>query len=142
MFCRKTEMTLLNRAHKRALRAVHQDFTLDLPQLLNLSGCSSIHTRHLQALMREVYQSINHESPQLMWDLFCVKNMPYNLRGQLLVKLPSARTSTYGTNSLLFKSSILWNTLPNEFKALKSTLAFKEKIKEWQGNSCTCKNCK
>ena len=92
--------------------------------------------------MCEVYKSINHDNPQLMWDLYQIKNIPYNLRGQLLIKLPSARSNTYGTNSLLFKSSILWNTLPNEYKIPNSSQIFKEKIKEWNGSACTCKNCK
>ena len=142
MFCRKTEMTLINKAHKRSLRAVYDDYSLDMSELLELNGGISIHTKHLQTLMLEVYKSLHHQNPELMWGLFNLKNISYNLRGKLLLKLPTARTVTYGTNALIFKASILWNCLPNKFKSSESVSLFKNIIKKWDGNSCTCKICK
>ena len=142
MFCRKTEMTLINKAHKRSLRAVYDDYSLDMSELLELNGGISIHTKHLQTLMLEVYKSLHHQNPELMWGLFNLKNISYNLRGKLLLRLPTARTVTYGTNSLIFKASILWNCLPNKFKSSESVSLFKNIIKKWDGNSCTCTICK
>ena len=142
MFCNKRDATLINNVQKRALRAVHSDFSLSLSDLLNLNKEVAIHKRHLQILMLETYKSLNQENPRLMWDLFCYKKCSYNLRGQLLVKLPSTRTVTYGTNSLLFRASIIWNKLPNKFKELCSANLFKKKIKEWKGDLCTCAQCR
>lgn len=142
MFCRKMDMKLINKVHKRALRVIYNDFTLELEELLSLEKIVPIHTVHLRKLMLEVYKSLNHKNPKLMWDLFSIKTIPYNLRGQLLVKLPTARSTTYGINSLLFKASIMWNSLPNLIKTSPNISLFKIRIKEWCGESCTCTSCK
>ena len=142
MFCKKSSMDIINKTHKRALRTVYNDVSLSLPELLALDNASSIHTRHLQILMVEVYKTLHQTNPKLLWDIFCFKNVPYNLRATSLVKLPSARTVTYGTNSLQFKASLIWNGLPNDIKSCENVIAFKRKIKLWNGESCSCTCCK
>ncbi len=133
MFCHKSDMNMINKTHKRALRTVYNDHTLDLPELFGLENCDSIHNRHLQLLMVEVYKTINKHNPQLLWDLFPLKEMPYNLRTISLIKLPKTHTVTYGTNSLLFKASLIWNNLPNNLKECDNVNTFKRKIKSWKG---------
>ena len=142
MFCSKGDMKLINRTHKRALRAVSNDFTLDMPELLVQNKGSTIHVLHLRVLMTEVYKSLKKVNPEIMWKVFKPKQTSVNLRGQLLVKLPPCKTVTYGTNSLVFNASIMWNALPNKFKCLQSVSLFKNHIKEWEGSSCTCNLCK
>ena len=44
--------------------------------------------------MTETYKSLRHENPQLMWDVFQLKDRPYDLRGKLQLKIPTARTKT------------------------------------------------
>ena len=75
-----------------------------------------IHTRHLQILMTETFKALNQESPHLVWDIFQLKEVTYNLRQKPILKILPARTKTYGTNSLAFKASILWNSLPYKYK--------------------------
>ena len=74
-------------------------------------------------------------------DVFQLKDRPYDLRGKLQLKIPPARTKTYGTNSLVFKASILWNSLPNEYKLSETTDIFKSRIKKWSGDTCHCFLC-
>ncbi len=142
MFCRKKYFFLINRVHKRALRCIRNNFSLSLEDLLLLENSVNFHVKHLQCLMIETFKSIRHDNPELMWDLFSLKDRPYDLRGQLLLKIPPARTKTYGINSLIFKASILWNTLPNEYKQSQTVAIFKLKIKKWLGSSCHCYICK
>ena len=142
MFCHKKDIKIINKVHKRALRAIHGLFSLDYNELVNTENTTSIHVKHLQILMTEVFKSLNYTVPQIMCDLFKKKDMPYNLRNQKLLQIPPARTITYGTNSLIFKASILWNTLPNEYKTAKSVNIFKTNIKKWSGSSCHCFLCK
>ena len=60
----------------------------------------------------------------------------------MLVNLPKAVSTTYGTNSLAFKGSLIWNTLPNFIKDSPSLTVFLNRIKEWNGENCTCNICK
>ncbi len=142
MFCRKKDMSQINRVHKRALRAIYDNFSLTFEALLDLEKSVTIHPRHLQILMTETFKSLRHENPELMWDLFKLKDRPYNLRGQLLIKIPSTKTKTYGTNSLLFKASLPWNMLPNKYNGSETVNIFKEHIKNWTGKSCHCFICR
>ena len=131
MFCRKKDNTLINKVHKRALRAIHGIFYLNLVDLLSLEKVS-IHVKHLQILMTETFKSLQHSNPELMNNLFQLKDRPYNLRNQMLLQIPAVKTITYDTNSIIFKASLLWNSLPNEY----------QKIKQWSGNSCRCLLCR
>ena len=133
---------MVNKVHKRALRTVYENRSLSLQELLSLDNSVSIHVRHLQFLMTETYKSLHHKSPEIMCNLFELKNRPYHLRGHSLLKLPSAKTTTHGTNSLIFKASLLWNSLPNKYKDEKSIDVFKNNIKNWLGSSCTCSICR
>ena len=77
MFCHKKDMALVNRLHKRALRTVYDNFTLNFEELLHLDNSCTIHTKHLRILMTEIYKSTNRDNPELMWDVFSTKNIPY-----------------------------------------------------------------
>jgi len=71
MFCSKTCYQLINKVHRRALSTLYFRFDLDLTDLLQLNGSFSIHTRHLQVLLMEVFKSINKLNPEFnMWKLF------------------------------------------------------------------------
>ena len=142
MFCRKNEMNRINKVHKRALKAVYNNYpTLSYDDYLQLDNSICFHKRHLQLLMLEVFKSTRHETPLLVEEIFCFKKQHYNLRNKLLLKIPAVKSKTYGTNSLFFKASIIWNTLPNEYKTAKSIPIFKTLIKSWKGDSCSCFIC-
>ena len=129
MFCHKKDINRINKVHKRALRAIQGNFSLSLTELILLENTVGIHVRHLQILMTETYKSLHNENPQIVSNLFELKDRPYNLRGKMLLRIPPAKTTTYGTNSLFFKASLLWNSLPNKFKSANSVSVFKKNIK-------------
>ena len=58
-----------------------------------------------------------------------------------LVQLPSTKTVRYGLNSLRFRGSMLWNTLPDMIKSAKNDRQFKNRIKDWTGSTCCCTIC-
>ena len=142
MFCSKSSLRLINSVHQRALRTVYYRFDLDLPDLLRLSGSFSIHTRHLQFLLTEVFKSLRRLNPEFMWNCFESKYTPYNLRNCDILKLPTAKTRSYGINSMRFRGSILWNSLPNSLKSCSNLAEFKRRIKTWDGSQCNCLNCR
>ena len=141
MFCGKTEYALIEKTHRRALRILHNNFTYDYKQLLEISGNVNIHVRHLQHLMTEIYKTTNSTNPEFMKQVFKQKECVYNLRNKNLLTLPPTRTATFGIRSISFKGSLIWNMIPNSFKEAKSTAAFRNQIKNWQGTECSCKIC-
>ena len=76
-----------------------------------------------------------------MLDLFIRKKMTIDLRAEDLLQLPKPKTVLNGLKSIVFKGSILWNSLPNEIKSSQSTASFKAQIKLWNRDSCRCNVC-
>ena len=50
---------------------------------------------------------------QCIWSYFKYREVPYNLRWDPVFFIPPARSTTYGTNSVHFRGSLIWNKLPN-----------------------------
>ena len=142
MFCRKSSDSIIKKTHRRALSALLFRFDLDLPELLELHGSQTVHTKHLQILMTEVFKSLNKLNPEFMWDCFEFKNTPYNLRSVKTVILPPSKTKSFGINSIRFRGSLLWNTLPNYLKTCSDLSEFNRRIKSWNGDSCSCLLCR
>ena len=91
MFCFKKDIDIINRLHKRALRTIYDNFTLDREQLLQIDKSCSIHTKHLRTLMTEIYKSLRKENPQIMWDIFTNKYTHYDLGNKSLVVLSKVK---------------------------------------------------
>ena len=144
MFCGKVANNDLNRTHKRALRILLNDYTSTFNELLHRVSECTIHQKNLQKLMLEVYNSLTQQNPSFLWDMFLFheKDNKYNLRSKNLLMLPPTKTTTYGNDSLSFRGSILWNSLPNDKKTATSVCSFKSCIKIWYGENCRCKICK
>ena len=107
MFCSKRSNNMIDKVHKRALRAVYQLFDTSFSDLLAVDHGASIHIRNLRFLLVEIFKSLNLLNPEFMWDVFKVKDSPYNLRSGTSLKLPCSNTVRYGTNALLFRGSLL-----------------------------------
>ena len=141
MFCRKREMKAISKVHKRALRTIHDNFSLTYEELLALDNDFTIHQKHLHYLMVEIFKSINCNNPLIVKELFTLKEQPYHLRNNNSLVLPAARSTTFGTNSLIFKGSIIWNSLPPFIKNSSTLRQFKDRVKTWRGENCTCRIC-
>ena len=142
MFCDKTSNTLIDKVHQRTLRTVHMLFNHDLLDLLSIQNTVTVHVKNVQVLMCEVYKSLHHNNPSFMWSLFTEKTIPYQLRNSNLLCLPVTKTLRYGLNSLIFRATLLWNTLPPHCKKSESIKKFKRTIMTWRAETCTCKICR
>ena len=142
MFSRKANEVLINKTHKRALRAVYNDFQSPFTTLLERDQSVTIHVQNLRTLMVEVFRSINRLNPQIMRGMFELKPSQYNLRSGVSLKLPHVKTSKFGLNSISFRGSVTWNCLPVSFKCANSIHIFKSQIKSWDGKCCTCNICR
>ena len=141
LFCSKVANNEINRTHKRALRTLYRDYESTFEELLDRGDTKTTHKKNLQNLMVEIYKSMNHLNPEYMWDFFVKKDVPYNLRTKELCKLPSVSSQRYGINSLSFRGSLLWNALSDDLKLTTSLVKFKQEIRCWDGNICTCYIC-
>ena len=110
--------------------------------LLTRNNEVSIHQKHLRALATEIYKSLADINPDFMKPYFIIKEMPYNLRNGCALKLPSANSTYYGINSVLFRAYLMWNRLPVSVKQSQSLLEFKSKIKTLRNIVCTCTICR
>ena len=87
----------------------------------------------------EIYKGLIDLSPEFIQPVLTVKELPYNLRNRHILNLPSARTTCYGTNSILFRTFQVWNNLPFFIKQSQSLLEFKTSIKTLRNIWCLCK---
>ena len=142
MFCGKNVNKEINRVHKRALRILLNDYNASFDELLITNDEKTVHVQNLQKLLIEVYKSLNHENPSFLWDLFSRKEVYYNLRIKDILTLPRALTTSFGTNSITFRGSILWNNTPDVIKSSNTVSVFGKNIKNWEGEGCNCKICK
>ena len=142
MFCGKTANEEINRIHKRALRRLYNDFSSSFNELLARSGQKTVHLQNLQKLLLEVFKSLHQMNPAFMWEFFERKQSNYNLRNKDLLQIPRFQTITYGANSITYRGSYLWNSIPDVVKSCDSVLSFKRQIREWNGKTCTCRVCK
>ena len=62
--------------------ALHYRFDLDLEEQLQLNGGGTVHTKHLQILLTEVFKCLTKLNPEFMWNCFEAKDTAYNLRSQ------------------------------------------------------------
>ena len=132
MFCNKTSNNETNKIHKRTLRLVYEMEGANFEDLLLKDNSWNVHESNIHTLLIEIYKSINNLSPPIMKDFFDLKNTRYDLRIKQLLKLPEISTSTYGTQALRFKGSLIWSTVPNKIKNVDNIEDFKKHIKGWK----------
>ena len=97
--------------------------------------------QNLQFLMTEIFKTINNENPPFMKEIFVREESVYNLRCMFRLKVPRVSTTKNGLETISFRGSQIWNSLPKNLKELNSVTAFKRAIKGWNGENCNCRIC-
>ena len=143
MFCHKTTYLKMQKIDHKTLNVIYQSGTSydDLLQLSN-SVSMSLHQQHLRFLLTEIYKSTGTLNPQFMWSYFKYRNVPYNFRRGPVLFSPPTRSTIYGTNSVHFLGSLIWNRLPNLVKSSRSISEFKNVIKKIGNIDCGCMICR
>ena len=141
MFCQKTSYKKIQNIQKRALRIVFLEHENTLNEICSVHKKIKIHCKHLCTLATERFKMFLNLNPSFMSDLFVRKESPYNLRKSNLLKLPEAKSSEYGTDSVFFQGSLFWNSLPDNVKNLRSVPNFKKALKSLNF-TCTCQLCR
>ena len=53
--------------------------------------------------------------------------------------LRNKRTVIYGTETIRYRGPKTWDLVPTKIKGCKSLKEFKDKIKQWKPQGCTCR---
>ena len=88
-----------------------------------------IHQKHLRILATRIFKSLTDINPDFMKSYFTTKKIPYCLRNEHVLAIPSARFMSYGTNSILFRAGLLCNKLPHSVKQSQHSLNLNPKFK-------------
>ena len=137
MFCRKELYFKMQKTYHKTLKVIYQ-YNKTYAELLELSETVSIHQRYLRFLVTKIYKSTSSLFPKFMSSFFTHKEIPYNLREGQVLSLPPTRSTYYGTNSVHFRGSLIWNNLPNYIKSNRSVYEFKNNIKNLRDIDCGC----
>ena len=141
MFCRKKQYLEIQKIHHKALKVVYNS-NKNYDELLRDNNEVSIHQSHLHALICEVFKSLNNLNPEFMWSYFVFRNIKYSIRKGPLLRLPAAKSTPYGINSVLFRACLLWNSLPQSIKYSESIVELKTKMKDLGNIDCSCILCR
>ena len=87
----------IKKIHKRVLRLVYKDSKLIFNNLLGLNNSVTIHQRNIQILAREIFKVKNSLAPEIMTEVFEIKEPHYNLRSvaTIIHKMFGANSSFY-----------------------------------------------
>ena len=87
----------IKKIHKRVLRLVYKDSKLIFNNLLGLNNSFTIHQRNIQILAREIFKVKNSLAPEIMTEVFEIKEPHYNLRSvaTIIHKMFGANSSFY-----------------------------------------------
>ena len=142
MFCSRVQNSKINSIHERSLRTMYKYYKNSYSDILDLHGEKSIHQYNIQYLMIEVYKFLNGLSPPIMEQIFNIRENTYNVRNFRTFSTRNVKTHIYGTETVTYKSSQLWNLVPPEIKNSQSLMVFKKAIKQWKCSNCPCRLCK
>ena len=75
-----------------------------------------------------MFKIINGDAPSYLQNLFSVRGSGYNLRdSEIKLNLPKSRTN-YLKRSLCYSGALLWNSLPQNIRMLRSLPLFKNSL--------------
>ena len=75
-----------------------------------------------------MFKIINGDAPSYLQNLFSVRGSGYNLRDSAIkLNLPKPRTN-YLKRSLCYSGALLWNSLPQNIRMLRSLPLFKNSL--------------
>ena len=139
----KKSMAKIENLQKRALRFLHNDISSSYDELLDKSGKTSINVRIHRILCTEIFKTLKSLNPTFMNEVFELRETerPVRSKYKLNLNAPIVNKVRFGTKSIRSLGPKIWNSLPYEIKSSETLTIFKNLIKDWNANLCTCKIC-
>ena len=103
----------------------------------------TVHQKNLQVLVTEIFKVTNNLAPDIMKDVFELKEPTYNLRSESNhFTCRNVRTNYYGLLSIKHLAPQIWELVPQSIRKCKTLKEFKTKIESWYLDHCPCRLCK
>ena len=118
---------------------------MSLEELLIHDQGISVHRKHINTLLTEIYKTFSGRSPYFVKSNNTKKDVIYNLRTSNLLTLVKINTKRVGLYlySFSFRASHLWNQLSDYIKYETPVKGFKNKlVRNWQEITCPCAVCR
>ena len=87
MFCRKQDYLEVEKIHYKALKIVYNSNKC-YEELLISNNEVYIYEKQLHTLATEIYKSLTGVNPDFMKNYFSIKEIPYSLRNDSVLKIP------------------------------------------------------
>ena len=92
--------------------------------------------------MIDVYKIINGCAPTVMDNFLIFRENKHNLTNFKIILNKNKKTIRYGSETISYRTPLLWANLPEEYKLANSLSEFKSKIKTWKCDTCVCRLCR
>ena len=103
MFCHQQDYLKIAKIRYKDIKIVYNS-NESYEELLILNKEVSFHQKQFRLLATEVFKSLADVNADFMKSYFTKKEIPYCLRNGNFLKIPSARSTRYGTNWILFRA--------------------------------------
>ena len=140
MFCSKNSTKKINAAHERSFRFFLKDYKS--PLLLEEVHQIIFHQRCINSLMIKVYKYLNGHSPDIMNDIFKLKENMYNPQNFHIFQTDNPRLLKDGLDAIPYCTDQLWQQVPIDICETASLALFKNRIKTWKCEESPCRSCK
>ena len=118
------------RLHEGCLRMIYHDKISNFEELLNKVNSVSIHHNNMHALAFEMCKVANDMSPDIMNEIFKLRNNPhYNLRHASHFSTDPIHSVYYGTESGAYLRPKMWEQIPAEIKIRNLLMVLRKKLK-------------
>ena len=120
----------VNRLHEGCLPLIYNDKKSFFEDLLEKGGSVSINHKYLRTLALELFEVFKGLSPVIFVKAFPVRQQSkYNKRNYSYFVLRLPKTVNHRLESLSYKRSKFWNSIPSHMKEIDSVNEFKHVIK-------------
>ena len=99
--------------------------SLFTPLLLEETHQTTFDQRCINSLVIEVYKYLNGHSPDIMNDIFKLRENTYNLRNFHIFQTENPRSLKYGLDAISYRASQIWQQVPTDIREAASLTLFK-----------------
>ena len=92
--------------------------------------------------MIEVYKYLNGHSPDIMSDIFKLRENMYNLQNFHIFQTENPRSLKYGLDGIPYRAGQLWQQVLIDIREAASLALFKNCIKTWKYEDSPRRHCK
>ena len=92
--------------------------------------------------MIQVYKYLNRHSPDILNDIFKLRENMYNLPNFYIFQTENPRSLKYGLHAIPYHASQFWQQVPIYTREAASLALFKNCIKTWKCEDCPCRSCR